>query len=258
MSRFIECRQGSQEWLQARAGLCTASEFSTACSTVGAPTEQQRKYVDAILVDCMTEKQAAEYAGYRAIPKSDIIERMLRGEDTEVMSDTALRYAHDLAFERLSGMPYGEPPKTWLLARGHELEDEARHKYKGKTGYFVREAGICVDDNLFGYSTDGLVEDLQKLDSGLLEVKAPIDSVKIARIWATDDLSEYTHQHQGGLWLTGRPWIDHVMYTPALESVGKDLYIKRIMRDEEFIDRMARRLAIFQAKVGEIMRQLSQ
>lgn len=257
MSRFIECRQGSPEWHSARAGLCTASEFATACSTTGAMDEKQRKYVDAILRDCMTEKQAAEFAGYKAIPKSDIIERNLRGENTEVMSDTALRYAHDLAFERISGMPYGEPPKTWLLERGHALEDEARRLYMGQTGYLVREAGICVDDNGFGYSTDGLVEAMETGDQGLSEIKAPIDSVKIKRIWDTNDLSEYQHQEQGGMWITGRKWIDHIMYCPALESKGKHLYVRRILRDDEFIDAMVRRLAVFQAKVDEIVHQLS-
>lgn len=258
MSRFIECRQGTPEWLQARAGLCTASEFGNACSTVGALTDQQRLYVDAIIRQCLTEKQAAELAGYKSVPKSDIIERNLRGENTEVMSDTALRYAHDLAFERISGAPYGEPPKTWLLERGHALEDEARHLYKLRTGYFVREAGICVDDNGFGYSTDGLVEDMAVNDHGLSEIKAPIDSVKIARIWATHDLTEYQHQHQGGMWVTSRAWIDHIMYCPALASKGKDLYVRRVLRDDEFIDRMVRRLAIFQGKVDEIVWQLSQ
>lgn len=258
MSRFIECRQGSEQWHAARAGLCTASEFATACSTVGALDEKQRKYVDAILRDCMTEKQAAEFAGYKAVPKSDIIERNLKGENTEVMSDTALRYAHDLAFERLSGKPYGEPPKTWLLARGHELEDEARRLYKAQTGYFVRECGIYVDDDLFGCSIDGDVEVMQTGERGIFEAKAPIDSVKIVHIWRTNDLDEYKYQHMGCMWMLGRAWVDHTMIAPALESVGKHLYIHRIHRDEEFIDRMVRRLAVFQSTVGDIMRQLSQ
>jgi hypothetical protein len=255
--RFIECRQGTPEWLAARAGLCTASEFGTACSTVGGLTEQQQKYVTAILGSNMTEKQAAEFAGYKAPPTAEAVKRALKGEDTETMSDTALRYAHDLAFERISGAPYGEPPKTWLLQRGHDLEDEARRLYVGETGYFVREAGICVDDHGFGYSTDGLVEVMEMGEHGLLEIKNPIDSVKITRIWATHDLTEHAYQHQGGIWLTGRPWIDHVMHAPALEACGKRLYMRRVMRDDDFIDRMVKRLAIFQAKVDEIVHTLS-
>lgn len=257
MSRFIECRQGTVQWMEARAGLCTASEFATACSTTGAMDEKQRKYVDAILVQCMTEKQAAEFAGYKAIPKSDIIERNLRGENTEVMSDTALRYAHDLAFERISGMPYGEPPKTWLLERGHALEDEARRLYMGETGYLVRECGIYVDDDMFGCSIDGDIEVMQTGEKGIFEAKCPIDSVKIARIWETNDLAEYKYQHMGCMWMLNRQWVDHAMYSPALESVGKNLYVHRIHRDEEFIDAMVRRLAIFQHKVNVIVHQLS-
>ena len=247
---LLECRQCSMVELMSVSlveveVLETSGILTKPCSNCGRETAW-----------CLTEKQAAEAAGYKTVPKSAIIEMMLRGEDPETMSDTAIRYAHDLAFERISGIPYGEPPKTWLLQRGHELEDEARRLYMASTGYMVRECGICVDDDMFGYSTDGAVEVMQSNEHGLLEIKAPIDSVKITRIWRGNDLSEYQHQHQGGMWLTGRAWIDHVMYAPALESIGKHLYVRRIMRDDVFIDDMVRKLGKFQQYVQTVMHDL--
>lgn len=251
--RFLECQQGTPEWLAARAGLCTASEFATACSTVGALTEQQKKYVDAVIVGCMTEKAAAEFAGYKAVPKAACIEKALRGEPTEEMSDSALRYAHDLAIERISGKPYGQPVKTWLLERGHEREAIARRHYEVRHSARMTTAGLCVDDDgLFGYSTDGLIG-----ERGLWECKAPIDSVKIFTIWRTGDIAEYMHQMQGGIWLTGRDWCDFTMYCEELENAGPEghhLYVQRVHRDDAFIDAMVPRLARFQAKVEELIK----
>lgn len=238
--KFIECQQGSAEWLAERAGRTTASCFADAISTVGGLNEQQQAYVNAVRSG-MPIKDAMLLAEYKAAPTSMTIKRALAGERVEQPSDIALRYAADLAIERISGYPHGEPPKAWVLERGHEMESAARRLYEARTGAFVTEAGICVtDDGLFGYSTDGLVD-----DDGLIEIKAPIDSAKILAMWQTGDLAEYMHQMQGGLWITGRKYCDFLMYVPDLASVGKDLYIKRVFRDEAFIDAMVARLVEF-------------
>lgn len=205
---FIEAIQGSQEWLQARCGKITASCFADAISVMSRASAQRKA-----------------------------------GDPTAA----AQRYAADLAIERISGQPHGEPPKAWVLDRGHEMESRARMLYEARTGAFVTEAGICLDESMiFGYSTDGLVD-----DDGLIEIKAPIDSIKIMEMWARGDTSEYDHQMQGGLWLTGRKWVDFIMYVPDLAAAGKDLYVKRIMRDESFIDDMVARLSKFDLMVQE-------
>lgn len=200
--RFLECQQGTPEWFAARCGKVTASEFANAISLCSR-TSGKRKPGDPTA--------AAE------------------------------RYAADLAIERIHGQPYGEPVKTWVLERGHEMEFRARMAYEARTRAYVTEAGICVtDDSLFGYSTDGLVE-----SDGLIEVKAPIDGSKIVSMWATGDTSEYDHQMQGGMWITGRRWCDFLMFVPELANVGKDLFIKRIWRDDDFIDAMVLELRRF-------------
>ena len=242
--KFIECSQGTSEWHQARSGLCTASRFADAISTIGAMNDQQLAYVAAVRGGA-NEKDAALAAGYKAVPKSDIIKRALAGEDTSKPSDVAIRYAEDLALERISGMMLAEPPRAWVLDRGHEMEDVARRMYEARTGAFVTEAGICVDGS-FGYSTDGLVD-----DDALIEIKCPVDSVKIRTMHKTGDVSEYNHQMQGGMWLTGRKWCDFIMYVPALASVGKDMYVKRIMRDDAFIDDMVDKLVKFETMVPQ-------
>jgi hypothetical protein len=242
--KFIECAQGTPEWHAARSGLITASCFADAISTVGGLTEQQEKYVKAFLAG-VSQKAALEVAGYKAAPTAESVKRALAGEMVGQPSDTAKRYAADLAIERISGMPHGEPPKSWVLERGHVMEAAARMYYEARTGSFVTEAGICVtDDGIFGYSSDGLVD-----DDGLIEVKGPIDSVKIMTMWATGDTSEYDCQMQGGMWITGRKWCDFIMYVPDLAAVGKDLFVKRVFRDDAFIDDMVERLVKFDRMV---------
>lgn len=213
--KFIECPQGTPEWHAARAGKITASCFADAISRC-------------------TRKSGSRDAG----------------DPTAV----AERYAADLAIERISGQPHGEPPKAWILERGHEMEAAARMHYEARTGSFVTEAGICVtDDGIFGYSSDGLVD-----DDGLIEVKAPIDSSKILAMWETGDTSEYDHQMQGGLWITGRKWCDFLMYVPDLAAVGKDLFVKRVFRDDAFIDAMVEKLAEFDGMVQHYVRLLKE
>jgi hypothetical protein len=200
---FVTVQQGSAEWAQLRSGKITAS-----------------RYADAISL--MSRNSGARKVG-----------------DPSAVAE---RYAADIAIERISGKPHGEPVKTWVMDRGHEMEFHARMIYEARTRSYVTESGICIDEsNWFAYSSDGLVD-----DDGLIEVKAPIDSAAILAMWETGDTSEYDHQMQGGMWQTARKWCDFLMYVPDLASIGKDLFIKRIWRDDAFIDQMVTELYRFQ------------
>jgi hypothetical protein len=204
----INCKQGSEEWLRARCAAITASRVSDALSVL------QRK------------------SGNKN-----------PGDPTEA-SD---KYALEIAFERISGEPYGEPVKAWVLNRGHEMEGFARLGYEARTGNLASESGVMLtDDRKFGYSSDGMVG-----DDGLIEIKCPIDTVKIMAMLETHDISEYEHQIQTGLWITGRKWCDFIQYVPALEHVGKDLFYKRVLRDDDFIDDMVEKLLAFERRVTQ-------
>lgn len=161
-------------------------------------------------------------------------------------SSASDKYAADLAIERISNKPYGAPVKAWTLERGHEMERLARMAYEARTGEMANEAGLVLtEDDLFGYSTDGFVG-----DDGLIEIKAPVDSLIITDILDTGNVSDYMHQMQGGMWITGRKWCDFIMYVPDLEPVNKHLYVKRIHRDDDFIDDMVVKLAAFAERVA--------
>jgi len=198
---FIECEQGTPEWLQARAGAITGSNFRDAVSTLKSGT--------------MTAK--------------------------------AIEYAARVAIERVSGQPADEGFVSWQMRRGTELEPEARMAYEAKTGQLAEEAGVAkTEDGKFGYSTDGLVGDV-----GLIEIKCVVSPIGVIQMWESADMSEYQHQMQGGMWITGRQWCDFVMYCPQLKSVGKEIFYRRVKRDDDFISAMELQLLAFEKKVSE-------
>lgn len=214
---FIYCAQGTPEWHAARCGVITASRFKDACE--------------------------------RLKPKKD----QLVGECSKEM----IKYACQVAIERIAGSSVDEVYQTWQMSRGHDLETPARMEYESVTGNLASEAGIVLtEDSLFGYSTDGFVD-----KNGMIEIKCPASSEKIVSMWKTGDVSEYIHQIQGGMWITGREWCDFIMYAPQLQSVGKQLYLKRICRDEDFISRLEAQLVEFAGMVEEneaILRKVSE
>jgi hypothetical protein len=251
--KIIHCDQGSTEWLQARAGVCTASMFATARKKVGVLDERQAQFVE-LCKKGWGEKQAAAEAGYKTLPRSDIITRALNGEKIGDWSDASKDYAFRLAIERISGMPLDEGFETWSMRRGHDLEPHARMEHELQTGLMVQRAGFVVtDDNLFGASADGLIN-----DDGGSEYKCFIDPGRLRSIYMDDDFSEIADQAQGCMWLTGRKWWHICLYCPALEMVGKQLWWREFKRDDEFIEKMEADLwefAMLVAQYEKVLRQ---
>lgn len=172
---------------------------------------------------------------------ADAISTLKNGSPSQASKD----YAYRVAVERIYGETTEDTFVTWEMRRGTELEPYARIAYEAKTGNLAQESGVVLtDDCVFGYSTDGLVD-----DDGLIEIKCPNSARKLVEMWETGDLSEYEHQIQGGMWITGRKWCDFIMYAPQLEPVGKHLYIKRIERDDNFIEAMESKLWEFARRV---------
>lgn len=195
MTVLIECEQGSPEWLQARAGACTASRFADARSRM----KQSRG-----------------------------------GKKVGDLTDAALCYAQLLAIERIACEPLDTTFETFAMRRGRELEPVARRLYEEHTGDMIKEVGLVLtDDGRFGYSTDGRVVG----QKGRIEIKCPSAADKVAGVWLDPApiIAEYLDQCDGGMWIEHLEWIDLVVYTPWLESVGKELFIHRIHRDEKRI-----------------------
>lgn len=161
-------------------------------------------------------------------------------------SAKAKQYAFRLAVERLSGRLLDEDKfETFEMRRGRELEPEARYRHEKKIGKFIQQTGIVVtDDRLFGASVDGFID-----NDGQSEYKCFISPASLMPIILDGDISDCEYQVQGQLWVTGRKWCDFVLYCPSLESIGRDLTVFRVNRNEDFIEKMEKDLLGFNALV---------
>lgn len=250
--KVINCEQGGAEWHKARAGCITASMFSTVRKKVGMLDDRQALYVK-LRTGGETEKAAAESAGYKAVPRSDIIERALCGEKIGDWSDVAKDYAFRLAIERISGMPLDDGFETWSMRRGRELEPAARMEHEAATGIFVETAGfVTTDDGLFGASADGLFDLTEEEKLGGSEYKCFVAPDKLRPILIDRDIADIRDQALGGLWITCRD-VWHVgLYAPFLESVGKQFTLVEVPRDEQVIEAMESDLVEFERYVSEL------
>jgi hypothetical protein len=245
--KIIVCDQGSPEWHRARAGVITASMFSTIRKKVGCLDERQADFVRCRR-DGMSERDAAEAAGYKVVPKSDIIARALAGEKIGDWSDAAKDYAFRLAVERISGQPLDEGFETFAMRRGHDLEPEARMEHEAQTGLFVERAGfVTTDDGLFGASADGLID-----PDGGSEYKCFIAPDKLRPILMDKDIRDVRDQALGCMWLTVRKWWHVGLYCPALAPAGRQFTLVEVQRDEEFIEQLEKDLIEFERYVSGI------
>ena len=235
----IDVEQGSEEWLQARRGCITGSRFKDCRDYGDGLTDQQRIYVNHIRAGEL-EEVAREMAGYKAAPKSESVAKCIKHGFQRVWSESARKYALDVARERCGGKAPGKF-QTSAMRSGQVQEGIARRRYENKTGNLVQEVGIFqTEDRLFGVSPDGLID-----DDGVLEIKTMVSSDTLFTAVANGDISEYTDQCLGYLWLLGRQWVDLVLWCPDFDRE----IIHRIHRDEDAIEALESDLIAFAGSV---------
>ena len=120
------------------------------------------------------------------------------------------------------------------MQRGIDLEPEAKIEFQFYTGLDIKEVG-CVELNEYILaSPDGLIG-----DDGLIEIKCPNDSIYFKLVLNDNIKPEYIAQMQMQMYVTDRLYCYFVSYNPNFE---KSLYIKRINRDEEMIEKLKKGL----------------
>ena len=161
-------------------------------------------------------------------------------------SAAATRYAMDTARERCGGLIL-PTSQTLAMRIGSEQESAARDAYELETGRLVTECGFfCTEDREFGVSPDGLVG-----DDGLIEIKTMVSSETLFRCVVDGISADYIDQINGELWLLNRQWCDLVLWAPDLEGIDRALTVRRIQRNEDAIDDLARDLAAFASIVND-------
>ena len=174
-------------------------------------------------------------------------EKLKGGPNKGDYTTAAKDYAFRLAIERISGQPLDEGFETWAMKRGHELEPAARAEHEVAIGVLVQPVGfVTTDDGKFGASADGFIG----ADGGA-EYKCLVSPERLRSVILTGDLSEFTDQMQGGMWITGRKWWDFGLYCPALAPIGRQFTHYRMMRDDNYIDAMELDLIAFERLVSE-------
>jgi hypothetical protein len=194
MLDILDIEQGSDEWLQARAGVVTASR----------------------LKDVMAKSPGGKAPG-----------------------KTRTTYMQQLAGEIITGQPM-ETFKNAHMERGHEQEGEARDMYSFLRDVEPVEVGF-IRDGRIGCSPDSLIG-----DDGALEIKTQLPHLMVDTITRDRFLPEHVKQCQGVLMVTGRAWIDLVVYSP-----GFPLFIKRAERDEDLIEEMREGVETFLADLDQ-------
>lgn len=179
-------------------------------------------------------------------------EKLKGGPNKGDYTAAAKDYAFRLAIERISGQPLDEGFETWAMKRGHELEPAARAEHEVAIGVLVQPVGfVTTDDGKFGASADGFIG-----TDGGAEYKCLVSPERLRSVILTGDLSEFTDQMQGGMWITGRRYWDFCLYCPALERIGLQLWHRRVDRDDSYIDQMEMDLIAFERLVSENERAL--
>jgi hypothetical protein len=231
---IVNCEQGDKEWLNARAGVITASMFGECRKTVGGLDAKQEKYVEAILSG-KSESVTKLIAGYKASPKSEAVKKALKGEKVGDFTEKAKQYAFKLAVERLSGNLLQEDKfETFEMRRGHELEPEARLLHEERKGILVERTGLVLtEDKCFGASVDGLID-----DDGMSEYKCFISPSSLMPILLNNSIDDCIDQVQGGMWITGREYAHFMLYCPALECIDRHVTIFEVERDDDYIEEM--------------------
>lgn len=157
----------------------------------------------------------------------------------------------DLVAERLTGVA-AEGYTSDAMARGSEVEADARRAYAFRTGLQVSETGLWRHPKIAGThaSPDGLVG-----ADGLVEIKSPMTKSHIETLRGASIPGNYQLQILWELACTGRQWADFVSYDPRLPE-SMSLAIKRVHLDAERLMEVENEVRIFLAEVDEAVADL--
>ncbi|MET3590098.1 exodeoxyribonuclease (lambda-induced) [Bartonella silvatica] len=180
-----------------------------------------------------------------------------------ILSKTAKRlptskyedYKIKLITERLTGevsQLYITPAMQW----GIEHEENALKEYEFIYDTEVTQCGFIQHPTIkmAGASPDGLIG-----EHGLVEIKCP-QSINHVRFFIDDEIKpEYSAQMQFQMACTGRQWCDFISYDPRFVGKASHLRmkIKRIHRDEKYIEELNQAVEAFLVEIEREIKQLS-
>lgn len=176
----------------------------------------------------------------------DVLAKIKTGE-----SASRRNYRLQLVTERLTGRPC-ESFTNAAMEWGTQSEPFARAAYESAKGLMVDETGLVLHPDMqwVGASPDGLVA----ADGGV-EIKCPHQSTVHVETLECGMPPEHKAQVQGTLWVTGRKWWDFVSFDPRMPE-HLQLYVERINRDDDYINKLALEVATFLMEVEQMRERL--
>ena len=206
--RVVDCGgQGTQEWIEARLGIPSASNYSKLITTKGKRSTSFDGYCMGLAAEVLTGKP---YSWHKS----------------ELTITSASPYSPDTAID---------PNELDALDWGTYYEPEARAYYSLLTDTDVVQVDFCKHPNLeAGCSPDGLIDVNQDGMLGGLEIKCPKNPQIHMEYYKSGEIpTKYIQQVQGCMWITGRGFWDFMSYHPKLKP-----FICRVYRNDDLITAM--------------------
>ena len=191
------------------------------------------------IIDCV--QQSEEWEHWRNRPTASEFGKFVtpaRGD----YSAQATAYAAKIVAKRLG--VYTEPPPTFWMEWGTEVEPSAKLAYTKQTGRQVIDVGFILPDgtDTYGGSPDGLVG-----EDGLIECKCPAPETLISYHAEGVLPTQYKPQIQGLLLISGRAWCDFFVFHPELTP-----FLLRTEPDEKYQEKMAKCLLLLLDEIERI------
>lgn len=134
--------------------------------------------------------------------------------------------------------------------RGVEQEPAARAEYEFNTGNSVNQIGFAKLGRI-GCSPDGLIG-----SPGGMEIKSAIPEIQIPIVIAKEIPPTHKPQMQGCMMVMNCEWWDFVSYSPLIKNKNF-IFIKRMHRDQEYIDNLQKELLVFIKELDDIVKKMS-
>ena len=149
-------------------------------------------------------------------------------------------YMAQLVCERMT-QTVAESYTNAAMQWGTETEPLARAAYEAHVDVLVDEVAMIQHPTIeaSGASPDGLVG-----DDGQIEIKCPNTATHIDTLLSQQAPAKYVTQMQWQMACTGRKWCDFVSFDPRMPK-ELQLFIKRIDRDDAYIDMLEKEVVSF-------------
>lgn len=194
--------------------------------------------------DC--EQGSEEWLRARAgiVTASTFSDVMAKGRSKGSVSEQRRKLLFATAAEIITGEPTPHFGGNRHTQRGHALEPVVRSLYEMHTEEDVTTVGF-IRRGRIGYSPDACVG----MRAGF-ECKTRLPDLQIALLEADRLPLDHYLQCQGGLLVTGWPWIDYWSYCKGLP-----VFKKRIERDHATLSELNSELNIFHREVDMLVKK---